>query len=477
MVKPNLQIDNLSKINWSKRSEWLIVGAVCIGSLALRLYVLRFHTLVTFDGTFYINYFRDESWQSVFHPGYSLFIELFRFFIPDGVKAAQMVSIVSGAILPIPLFFLARNFINSLLSILATLVVVLDPLLIRFSATTLSESLFILLEVTAFLFYFRRQPILFGISSGLAYLTRPEALLFFILLLVYEIIGYRQRQFIGFVLGGFLVCALPYIIYLRIHSGEWTLTAKTMNLRVWEKDWHINVASEASDAPTFSLSKQICSGLKHYPARLKEYTSHFLRFAGIPLVLIGCIGMIKCRNVLLAGIAMFFILPLFGLETSERFIIPYIPFLILFAFIFLSEWEKIWVAFLGAFIIILGYSPTATYAAIPEQGITEFCTAGLAVKPITKEGDIFVDRKPFTAFYAGGKYITMPNDPVDSILAFCRRVQARYLVVSARVVRVFRPQLNFLLYSDTVLNRLNLKTAYIAGLDSGYGVRIIKLKQ
>jgi hypothetical protein len=95
----------------------------------------------------------------------------------------------------------------------------------------------------------------------------------------------------------------------------------------------------------------------------------------------------------------------------------------------------------------------------------------------TLSSDIFVDRKPFTAFYAGGKYLPMPNDPVDSILAFCRRHDAKYLVVSARVVRVFRPQLNFLLYSDTVLNRMNLKTAYVRDLDSGYGIRIIEVSE
>jgi hypothetical protein len=475
MGQSYLRSDKVSKSNWSKKLEFILISTLCAGSLGLRLFVIQYHPFVNWDGAYYINYFRSAAWQSVYHPGYSLVIEFFRLVIPDGVRAAQMVSIVAGSVLAFPLFYLARNFMNSLYSFLTVIVVVLNPLLIRYSAVTLTESLFILLEVVSYLFYIKRRPILFGISSGLAYLTRPEAILFFSLIIIYEIIQHRRWQFVIFIIGSFFLLALPYIFYLRIHTGEWTISPKTMNIRVWEKDWHINVSHEASDTPTFTFYDRLDSGFKYYTERLKEYGGHIFRFAGIPLVITGILGILKKRNILLSALPMFFILPLFGLDPNERFITSYIPFLTLFSFIFLSWVNKNWVAVLGAVVIIVGYSSTLSYAAIPDQGITEFCTAGVAMKPMTHVGDIFVDRKPFTAFYAGGDYMPMPNDPVDSILAYCHRVEAKYLVVSARVVRVYRPQLNFLLYSDTVLNRMHLKTAYVAGLDSGYGIRVIKL--
>ncbi len=187
--------------------------------------------------------------------------------------------------------------------------------------------------------------------------------------------------------------------------------------------------------------------------------------------------MIKYRTILLAAMPMILLLPIFGLDPSERFLLPYLPFLVLFAFFLLASWKSMLFRTAAILILIIGYLPTAAYAVTPEEGITEFCTAGMDMKSRTNSLDIFVDRKPFTAFYAGGKYLPMPNDPVDSILAFCRENRARYLVVSARVVRVFRPQLNYLLYSDTVLNRLNLKTVYVRDLDSGYGIRIIEVSQ
>ena len=475
MAKLQSKAAEVSVACWDKKIELILIGILCAGGMLMRLYVTLYHPFVNWDGAYYINYFRDASWQSVFHPGYSLFIELFRLVVPDGVRAAQMVSVVAGALLPLPLFYLARHYMNSLLSVLTVLVVVFNPLIIRYGAVTLTEALFIFLEITAFFFFVKRRPLLFGMTSGLAFLTRPEALLFFSILIFFDFIKNRKWKSVGFYLASFFLLVLPYILFLRIQTGEWTISPKTMNVRVWEKDWRINVAHEASNAPAFTLSDRVNSGLQYYPSRLLEYGKHFLKFAGIPLVIAGIFGMIKKRNMLLASIPMLFILPVFGLDPNERFIIPYIPFLAIFSFILVSGFNKNWIAVLSAVIIIAGYSSTISYAAIPDQGTTEFCTAGIAMKLMTHEGDIFVDRKPFTAFYAGGSYISMPNDPVDSILAFCHQVRAKYLVVSARVVRVYRPQLNFLLYSDTVLNRLNLKTAYVAGLDSGYGIRVIKL--
>lgn len=472
MVKSNPKNSDLST-----RIIVVSLFTICLTSYFLRIYVMQFHPFVQWDGAYYINYFRDSEWQSVFHPGYSIFIELARLVIPDGVRAAQLVSVVAGALLPIPLYILVRHFLKPSLSLLAIVVVVCNPLLVRFSAMTMTESLFILIEICLFAAFLNDKTILFGILGGLSYLIRPEGIIPVLILITYVLIKNKSRARVFIMIGSFLLVTIPYVIYLKIQTGEWTLTAKTMNLRVWERNWRINVAHEASDSPSFSFRERIESGVRNYPARLMAYGEKLIEYAGIPILLMGLIGMIKYRTVLLAAMPMLLLLPLFGLDPSERFLIPYIPFLIIFAFILLARWKNKLLRGAVIFVLIIGYLPTASYAIAPEEGITEFCAAGMDIKARTKSTDIFVDRKPFTAFYAGGRYLSMPNDPVDSILAFCRESHARYLVVSARVVRVFRPQLNFLLYSDTVLNRLNLKTAYVRDLDSGYGIRIIEVSK
>jgi hypothetical protein len=89
---------------------------------------------------------------------------------------------------------------------------------------------------------------------------------------------------------------------------------------------------------------------------------------------------------------------------------------------------------------------------------------------------MFLDRKPYTAFYAGGRYAQIPNEPPDTILAFARRAGARFLVLGERAVYVFRPQLKPLLYAgDSAAGALGLRTVYVNALHTGNGVRILEI--
>lgn len=77
-----------------------------------------------------------------------------------------------------------------------------------------------------------RYSILSGITLGLAYLTRPEAFLLFVLmtawLLLLGILRFIPLSFKHAVLFffTFLIVASPYIIYLRAVTGRWMLSAK-----------------------------------------------------------------------------------------------------------------------------------------------------------------------------------------------------------------------------------------------------------
>lgn len=461
--------------NWTKETELVVLGISTIGGFLLRLYVIRFHPFVNFDGVYYINYFRDVHWQSVFHPGYPLSIELARFFISDGVFAAQIVSAVFGALLPIPLYYVGRHFLNSWMAFMMVMIAVMNPLMVRFSALTMSEAQFIFFELCAFLFYLKRNPVSLGVSSALAYLTRPEALAFMGVFLLYDVIKQRAWKFVSLVCVSFILCAIPYIVYVGVSTGEWTLSPKTMNIRVWEQDWRSNVAKEASTSPEPTVIERAESSIKNYPERFITYVDLLLVFGGIPLFILSVVGMVRHRNILLAGMVMFLFLPLFGLLTIDRFVVPYIPFLAIFAVLTLDYFRNVLVKLLGIAIIIFGYVSTTWYALSPEEGTEEFCRAGVAMKSLTHHGDIFLDRKPYTAFYAGGRYEFMPNDPLDSILTYAKRIHAKYLVTSARVVRVFRPQLADLLYNDSTVQRYNLRTVYLDGLATGYGVRVVEI--
>ena len=109
--------------------------------------------------------------------------------------------------------------------------------------------------------------------------------------------------------------------------------------------------------------------------------------------------------------------------------------------------------------------------------MVELKAAGLALRAEARPADVFLDRKPYAAFYAGGRYTQIPNEPADTVLAFARRAGARYLVLGERVVFVFRPQLKPLLYAaDSTLAARGLATTYLNALHTGSGVRILEIR-
>ena len=184
-AKADKSKDQFATRDWSKKTERIIVGIFIVIAFIIRSQIIEYHSFVSWDGTNYVNYFRDADWQHVFPPGYPIFIELFRFFISDGVLAAQWVSIVFSCLLIIPLFYLARHFLSSHLALLVTVLASFNPLMLRNGVVSLSEMQYIFFVISAFYFYYKKLPLWFGLSCGLAYLTRPEALVFIGIICLY----------------------------------------------------------------------------------------------------------------------------------------------------------------------------------------------------------------------------------------------------------------------------------------------------
>ena len=264
---------------------------------------------------------------------------------------------------------------------------------------------------------------------------------------------------------------------MRVHTGAWTLTPKTQNIKVLDLDWRVNVNKEKIAQDTTTTLQVIQSTISLFPDRFLEYSKLLLKYAGIPLVLVGLFGIFRNRNMLISGLIIFLLLPLFGMNVYNRFMLPYIPLLAIFTLISLKNIKRIEVIYLICCIIMLGVLPIYDEITQPEEKLTELREAGLAISSIVKKADILLDRKPYTAFYAGGRYRQIPNEPLDTVVVFCRRTNAQFLVLAERVVGVFRPQLRPLLYDDAVCRFNKLETVYSHALQTGYGVKILKIVQ
>jgi 4-amino-4-deoxy-L-arabinose transferase-like glycosyltransferase len=453
-----------------------ILGGFVLLAAAARFSVLDSLQFVTWDGAYYINFFRDEAWRWVFPPGYPIFIELVRSVVGDGVRAAQIVSLTFGSALPVPLYFLAKKFLRTGLAFAAVLIVTFNPLMVRYGGLTMSESVFIFFAVLAFAFFAHSKFIAFGLSAAVAYLARPEALVFFGALMAILILR-RQTRPLAWAALGFAILAVPYIISMRVEMGIWTLSPKVSNLRVWEQDWRANVARERQSADAATTGKVIESSLDNYPPRFVAYASHLFTFGGAPLILAGLVGMLRHRNMLLAGVLMLAILPLFGLNTFERFILPYIPFFAVFGMMAVQPLKWQWSGLLLTALTLISLLPTLSVARQPDEEFPEMRDAGRALRSVTHSTDVFWDRKPYTAFYAGGRYEPVPNEPLDTLMTLFHSGAAKYLVLHYGVTRVFRPQLVPLLNDDTLVEQHKLRTVLNSRPGSALQIKILEVNR
>jgi 4-amino-4-deoxy-L-arabinose transferase-like glycosyltransferase len=182
-------------------------------------------------------------WSVVWPPLYPFMILLFSLVTGSLESAATVVSLVLGSLIVVPFFFLARKIFDDLSAYLGSLLVVFFPSLVAISATSLSEAtytFFLLLTlllgwllITARSF---ARAFLFGLLAGICYLTRPEFLVAFgLLLLVFLIAGMKRKTRRGpktvplilICLLGLLILALPYVNFMHSQTGHWILSGKT----------------------------------------------------------------------------------------------------------------------------------------------------------------------------------------------------------------------------------------------------------
>lgn len=163
--------------------------------------------------------------------------------VGDLLSASNLIFVVSGALLVVPLYALARAIYARSAAWIIGLVAALYPALTHgvLAWGTLTEPLYLLWTGAAIYFLFRaldesparwRDVALLGLALGLAYLTRTEALVFAAAALVLLPIGrLLRRDRLGPALARVLLAALvfllvasPYLLFMRTSTGRWSLT-------------------------------------------------------------------------------------------------------------------------------------------------------------------------------------------------------------------------------------------------------------
>ncbi len=330
-------------------------------------------------------------------PFYPIMVGLFWHVLGDPVKAGQLVSVLAGAFLVLPVFLLARSLFNRRTALYAGLFTAVFPILVYGSVETFAESLytFILLSALA-IFWITFQGkgvsgmIPAGALFGLAFLTHPAGLAFLPLCLLFLLIGqlFPGRspwlrwliRSVLLLLTFSLICS-PYWLYLQRVSGGTEisgsshyqdLTMRLAQARGMTESEVIFLHMERIFHPDYFPHRGKAMGLLamalHRPGELREVVEFNIRdgyrelvksagFLGVPpwfliLILAGMVfpgglffltSLIRRRDLPVSLFLLLLFSPalVFLLVTIEhRYFYPFMPLGLIILARILSGWEE-----------------------------------------------------------------------------------------------------------------------------------------
>jgi hypothetical protein len=177
--------------------------------------------------------------ELLFNPLFPLLIAGASFITHNYEWAGRLVSLILGALLPLPVFGIASRLFNRRVGFIAAILTSLHPLLVNLSLTVFSEGPYATLLLSAVYSALRafnvssvRPWVLMGGAFGLAYLIRAEAIEAFLISVLFALaaaegaLAAKCKRAVA-AIGVFLVLATPEIIFLYKSTGKVRLEEKS----------------------------------------------------------------------------------------------------------------------------------------------------------------------------------------------------------------------------------------------------------
>ena len=455
-----------NKSTWSfeRVSDRQICLALIVIGVLIRLPFLGTFTVVAYDGTYYLNQARTllgSHMAGSFPIGYPAAVRLFHLVLRDYQVAGMAVSLVAGIGSAIVAWRIAAHFVSRGLALLAAVAVVVNPLFIRLSLMTLSESLYTFFVLLGLLMYVEKRWLWFGAVIGLAAITRPEALAIAGILGLTRLRHPRQAATIA---AGFLVVYAVNTVRLSASAGRVVILPKSEFIGSSTQYWKFREAAiefEGQDKVEQQMAseQEQKSALSDYASRLPRELLSVIRQV-FPVVFLLAIYALRRRRYLFmaAALVSFFVIPLATVRSIDRYLLPYLPVLIVLAVFALGDIRHrtvrlIAVTLMAASILILPVYNRAALLVPEEEGLEPLKKAGLQFRGDVKPGTKIADRKPYFAFYAGGEYVEIPVAPYEDVMNYLTVDQdVAYLVLHQHTIHTLRPALRPLMYSKAVIN-------------------------
>lgn len=463
-------------------------GALLVAAV-VRSYLLWQYYCISSDGVLYLRAAEDflagdikAGLASVYPPGYPVLIAAVYPLFGDWELAGQALSLLLGVTLLFPLHWLFRQVFDDRIALLGCYLAGVSPFLALYSVHVRTESLYLFLSTLAIALFataLTRESLarffLGGIVAGYAYLVRPEAIGFLAIVpAVLLFHGWRRENHFSWLIKsvsamtlGFLLFALPFIVYLSIDTGRFGAISRkagvtlAVNLRqsgMLEED---EAGTQSTHGHSFSITDYV---LQHPWLYLRKVASDIpaafgvffeaLHYSYLPFLLFGVYWAIRRNDwrgpeLLLAGSALFYVVGFALIYVKRRYSLQAVPISLGWVALGICySWDKLhgtftvrqarWLAACVGAIFLTATLPETLKPVSREKAYVR--ETGWYLKARNKAGNLTVavlDTR--VAFYAAARAMRLRGIGQAELVGRLRAERAVYLAVESRALQKYYP--------------------------------------
>jgi len=426
------------------------VGLLIAAGVLLRIFDLVSRGAIELDGIEYARaaelYAKGAfslALKGVRVPLYPMVVGFFHLFIGDVELAGRLASLFFGVLLIPAAYLFARRFFREEEALLVAAAVSLQPYLVRYSGAVLSESLAaFLFGLAVFSFYQgwiekRTESIgLSGILLTLAYLTRPEYIIYFIPLACLLLFKERRYRDAGLFVACFFIPAFVFLLYLRADTGFWVIDRKML---AWQQ-----AAMPGSSFAHFFGTVSVSGALENVPATLY----HFCEAMCLPYLFLAILGFRRVERSYRLLIVMLVAMHILGRSfvplSTKRYSIEFAPVVMPFV----AQGVYVLRGFFSGFrhkSLLIGLSLAAIAALAFFQGIDPGDQrrglqkkAGLILRE--EHAEAIAARLPIPSFYAGARWVNLAAvaakaQQCDKVETSLKAAGVSYVVIDQTIER------------------------------------------
>ena len=257
-----------------KFAEFVFIAIIIIIGFLLRIFFSRASGPLVSDECEYallgknlMEHFKytgiGENINVTFPPVYPFLIGLCYLIAGNLESAVRIINLIGGTSIIFLVYLLGKKLYRRGIAMLAAVMVVFEPLLVRFSSChLLAETTYAVFVVALALVIFNilntkdwRWSALSGAVAGFVYLIRPDGIFYLVVLLgiltAFHIKHGAKKlvTHLSAVILAFVILVLPYVIFISVNLEEFSISGRQQAMRLFASRWSfvspiVNVGKE-----------------------------------------------------------------------------------------------------------------------------------------------------------------------------------------------------------------------------------------